>query len=200
MPASIYTLGPADIFVHLRGGGVTNPGQSVPRASAAVYWGTCQLSTEVNVKKYYNNVHNDLGGRQVPFVRIADGVEHELSLTLNRFDMNVWRSIQAGGGEPGNAGIEFATSRGAIHTGITDVAISWRYAFTQVAGLAPADSPLGRHYFSCTLIAARETRVGSRVEELTVLLTASPLYDPASRGFSLFTENPAFFTNLPAVN
>lgn len=201
MAALIYALGPADIFIHFRVG-IFSPGQGGTTTSKeSVYFGTCQTSVDVSPKYYRADVFSDLAGRQVPIVRVNEGVEHEILMTLNRFDMNVWRRIQAFGGLAGNSGIEFATTRGQIHTGIQDVALSWTYLFPNVGGISPADAPVGRYYYSATLRAAKESRVGSRTEELTLMWTASPLFDPPSRGFSLYTEDPNVVLNgLPATS
>ncbi len=196
MPASFYTLGPADIFVDFR---VSDNAGNVVSAEC-VYFGTSITSTEVQSKTYKLDVFNDLSGRQVPILRIDDGVEHDILLSLNRFDMDVWRRIQAGGSGPQNAGVEGRFTRGRIHTGVTDVGLRWLYSFPANGIAVPADSPIGRRYYSCTLRGGKESRVGSRVEELTLAFTATPLFNPNDRSFTLFSEISTFVTaGLPNI-
>jgi len=188
MAAAIHALGPADIYVGLRSGGI-------------YYFGTCMYSTEVTPKFYKNEVFNDLAGRNVPLARIDDGMEHDIVMTLNRFDMTVWRAIQAGGVVNRTSGTELSITRGAIHTGLTDVTLTWVYTFPQVAGLVAADVAVGRRYYSCTLRTGFETRKGSRAEELTCMFTATPLFNASSRAFTLFSEDPAVvLAGLPQPN
>lgn len=83
--ASIYSTGPALIYVGAQG---TAPGQ-------AKYLGTFERKPEIEIRKSYVPVMNDLGGSELPTDYCYEGQEGTVSGVMNRFNMNTLRALEA---------------------------------------------------------------------------------------------------------
>jgi hypothetical protein len=184
MPAMQATCGPIEHFVVF-------PGQSI-----ATYLGSAVLAPEQEAEDFKIPVLNDLGGRSVPFQLVQDGEQWMVMTTLNRFDLAVCRAIRAlpGGGAP--LGSETGIARGTLVIGLSDFQLILvnSYAGTPSAGVNAAALNAGRGFYSSTLLKYKESTVGTRVLEVSLAIQCNNVFNPATRGFSLYTES-----GLPAL-
>ncbi len=201
------TPGPIPLFVLFRG------------ASTANYLGTCITAPESEDEKFKIEVMNDLSGRSTPFQLVQDGEKWMVYATMNRFDMKVIekiRALESGGGDGAGAlnligntiagpttltpglGSESATARGTLVIGVSDfqlIALNSYYG-TPSAGLfvgGVSDLPYGRMYYSCNMRKYKESTVGSRVLDVAMAFECQNVYNQATRGFNLYTEDPSKF-------
>lgn len=185
MGAFKFTPGPILVYARFR----TN--------STAQFLGTGITSVEPEVQRYFLPSMNDLSGRSVPFQLVYDGEEHTIPFTTNRFDMNVWRAIRATNAGAAGLGAETAASRGTLHLGITDIELILvnTYAGTVVQGFSgtpgvpTVDLNAGRRYFSATLVAGKESTVGTRTLEVAMVFQCKNIFVPSTRGFALYSES-----------
>lgn len=191
MAALFMPPGPIDLFAFFRD-------------DFAMYIGTCKEAPEVDVRPAYIDIKNDIGGRSVPIQKMYDGEQHLLYLTAtNRFDWAGYKFMSRAS-VPGDVGpgvsIDGALNRGSLSLGLDDFEFVLRYSF----GGTPNNTvafPVGRRYYSCTLLGARESTVGSRLMEVSMVLEANGLFVPASRSFRLYTELEAdVLAGLPALS
>ena len=186
--------GPIDLFAKMRTTGLT------------WYIGTCREAPEVEVRPAFIDIKNDIGGRSVPVQKLYDGEQHLIYLTAtNRLDWAGYkamsRAIVGGGG--GLLGADGPLDRGSLVMGSTDFEFVLKYNFGTTV-VAP-EMPVGRRYWSCVLLGARESTAGTRLMEVSMILEANAVYTStgqspnANRSFSLYSEQAADVLNgLPA--
>lgn len=187
MSAVFYTPGAIDHFVKFRTG-ITR------------YLGTATVAPEVEVRPAFLNVINDLGGRSVPVHKVADRTQHVVTTTLNRFDWATYKALFPDGNTSAGA---FRTdsnlTHGVLTFGYLDFELILRYSYGGTA-VIPSDFPVGRRYWSGTTLASRESTVGTRVQEVSLVVECNELFDPPTRLFRLYSEIPADVLNgLPNV-
>jgi hypothetical protein len=157
----------------------------------------------VEVRPAWIDIKNDITGRSVPAGKIPDGEQHLLYLTAtNRFDWAGYK-FMARATVPGDIGsgvlIDNVISQNTIATGSDDFEFVLRYS---LGGLptSPAQMPVGRRYYSCVLVGARESTVGSKIMSVSMVLEANPLPNFATRTFRLYSELASdVLTGLPAL-
>lgn len=191
MPALQFTPGPIQIYLAPRSAGDT-----------FTYAGTCVTAPEPEGEKFKLPIMNDLSGRSVPFQLVQDGEMWNLAMTLNRFDIALWRTIRALESGGAALGSESGDARGTMVLGISDfqMVLINTYAGTPAGGPGGAGAALnsGRGWFSCNLRKYKESTVGTRVLEIAVAIEMQNLFDPATRGFHLYTESG--LPSLPSPN
>lgn len=191
MSALNHAPGPIDLFAKFRD-------------NTTVYIGTCKEAPEVEVRPGFIDIKNDLSGRLVPGQKVYDGEQHLIYLTaVNRFDWAGYKFMSRAEVALG-AGPAVSTdgplSRGSLVLGASDFEFVLRYSFGGTAA-ASDQMPVGRRYYSCILLGARESTVGSRIMEVSMVLEANGLFVPADRSFKLYTERQdQVLTGLPALN
>jgi hypothetical protein len=194
MAANLYTTGAIEHFVTVAG--------------TTYYLGTATTAPEIENRPAFLNVINDLGGRTVPFQKVPDRSQHIITTTLNRFDWAVYKRICMD--QINAAGIvrdESITTHGilalgsatTLSNGLADFELTLVYTLAGTP-VAPVDLPPGRRYWSCVVLGSKESTVGTRVEEVSLVLEANQLFDPVTRSFVLYSEVPGeVLTGLPAV-
>lgn len=187
MSAALYTPGPIEHYVKFRTG-VTR------------YLGTAVTAPEIEVRPAYINVQNDLGGRSVPFQKVADRKQHVISTTLNRFDWATYKAMLPDGVTSAGAfGADDNTTHGVLSLGYTDFELILRYAYGGTS-VIPSDFPVGRRYWSAVVLGSRESTVGTRVEEVALVIECNELFNPTLRTFRLYSEISAdVLPGLPAL-
>lgn len=184
MAAFQFTPGPIEHFVKFRGG-------------TTAYLGTAVLAPEIERRPAYINVQNDLGGRSVPFQKVYDGAQHIITTTLNRFDWDVYALLSE---DDVDIGFDSGTQRGSLVLGDQDFELVLVNSFSGSASLSSAYPP-GRRYWSCILLGARESTVGTRVTEVSLVFEANALFDASTRIFELFSDAPNDVSSgLPSVS
>lgn len=163
------------------------------------YLGTATTAPEVEGRPYYLNVINDLGGRSAPMQKVGDRQQHIVTTTLNRFDWAVYKAIVFASSS-GQLGGDSNFTQGVLTLNNLDFELA--LVFQQaVAGNTPTGFPVGRRYFSAQVIGYRESTVGTRVEEVTLVMECNELFDATTRQFALYSENSAtVLQGLPAVS
>lgn len=186
MPAGVFTPGPIDHYVQIAG-------QSSP-----LYLGTAVLAPDQEAEDFKIPVLNDLGGRSVPFQLVQDGEQWIVSTTLNRFDMQVMNLIRGlpsrGPGEGINLGTETGRARGTLVIGVNDFQLILvnTYAGTPSSGAGAGDLPRARGFYSATILKYGESTKGTRVLEASLIIQCNNVFNPQTRGFSLYAQgNPA---------
>lgn len=189
MAAVFNCLGPIDLYIKQRVAG------TVPASWS--YLGTCEHSPEVEIQDFYNDVFNDLGGRQVPTCTVYDGERHNVSATVNRFDYSVYKTLISRVPPPVLINAGEAMTRGRVYTGFDDALFLMTHSFKGVTGVDDGNMPAGRMYYGCKFVSARESSVGTRVATISLLLQMDPVPILPAAGrpisFALFTENPALW-------
>lgn len=173
------------------------------RDSTTMYIGTCEQAPEVEVRPAWIDIKNDITGRSIPAGKMPDGEQHLIYLTAtNRFDWAGYK-FMARAAVPGDIGpatlINNVISQNVIATGADDFEFVLRYSLGGSI-VSPAQMPVGRRYYSCVLLGARESTVGSKIMSVSMILEANPLTDFVNRTFRLYSELPAdVLTGLPAL-
>lgn len=205
MSLGIRTPGPIHLFARFRNN------------STGFYLGTCVAAPEPELEKFKIPVMNDLGGRSVPFQLIQDGESGYCVMTMNRFDYALVQSIRGlesrnakssinAGNLSGDleAGSEFSGARGTLVLGLND----WQliqvneYANTTAAGSFNGTSDLipARIFASANLRKYKESTVGTRVLEVSMVVEFQNIYNPAGLSFQggsaatlkgLYSEDPS---------
>lgn len=193
----VRTPGPIHLFARFR------------NSATGFYMGTCVAAPEPEAEKFKIPVMNDLSGRSVPFQLIQDGEIHMVMATMNRFDMFVIQNVRnVESGAPPTAasanpalGIETGFARGTLSIGVSDFELIFTNQYFNTAAQGPGitDLPAGRRYYSCNLRKYKESTVGTRVLEVAVAIECQNVFNPVSRGFSLYTEDPAAFGTLAPI-
>lgn len=182
MPAGQFTPGAIEHFVRFRGQSTFN------------YLGSAVIAPEQEAEDFKIPVLNDLGGRSVPFQLIQDGEQWLIMTTLNRFDMAILNAMRAlPGAGPGQAAIlgqETGRARGTLVIGSSDfeLALVNSYAGTPSAGANAQLLPPGRVFASTTILKYKESTAGTRVLEVSMAIQANNVFDPVSRGFTLYSQ------------
>lgn len=187
MPANFRPTGAIEHYVKFRHG-------------TTRYLGTATLAPEIEVRPAWIDIKNDLGGRTVPMDKVRDREQHVISTTLNRFDWDTYKALQGlgVGSSPAAVG-ETDLTHGTLTFGSSDFELALVYRLFGTSG-TPADTPQGRRYYSCVLLGARESTVGTRIMEVALVVEANQLFIPATRLFSFYSEVAADVTaGLPAV-
>lgn len=186
--AKFYTPGAIEHFVRFRNGSVS-------------YLGTAMVAPEVEARPAFLNVMNDLGGRSVPVDLVADRTQHLITTTLNRFDWATYKAMELSTlGAAGATKDENIFTHGTLTIGAADFELIWVYTLAGT-GVIPVDFPRGRRYYSCVIKGARESTVGTRVMELSLVIEANEVFNPTNRTFRLFSENSVdVLTGLPSVD
>lgn len=83
MTASLQSTGPAHFFC------------GVGQNSAALYLGTAEDRPIIQVRRFYENVRNDIAGPAVPYDRQFMGVDGIVGITLSRWDQVTLNRIQS---------------------------------------------------------------------------------------------------------
>jgi len=205
MSALFTPAGPIDLFVKLRD-------------NSTAYLGTCKEAPEVEVRPAFIDIKSDISGRTVPINKCFDGEQHLIYLTaVNHIDWLAYKFIsrattgglglvgQAIGGTGDTSRVDGPLDRGSLVIGSTDFELVLRYTFGGTV-VAP-ELPVGRRYWSCVLVGARESTVGSRLMEVSMVLEANSIYSSTGsssnggRTFKLYTEKPdEVLSGLPVVN
>lgn len=157
------------------------------------YLGTCVAAPEQEGEKFKIPIMNDLGGRSVPFQLVQDGETWMVMATMNRFNIsNIYTLLARESGIPGTAatvpGVETGASRGTLYIGVSDwqLVLVNGYAGTTSAGTTPANLPGGRLYYSANIRKYKESTVGTRVLEVAMAIELQNVFNPTTRGFSLY--------------
>ena len=188
MPSVFTTPGPIEIYWKQRINGATPANWS--------YLGTCLASPEVEIQDFYNEVYNDLGGRQVPTATVWDGERHNITLTLTRFDPYIYQSVRARAGNSVVIAAGENLVRGSLNTGFNDGMLLMVNAFD--GGLLDNGlMPRGRMYYAVNYMAGRENTTGTRTLDVSLILRADGLFLPVTRQFALYTENAALWGTVP---
>lgn len=194
MSSQVTTLGAGHWWARPRG------------QSTALYFGTTVTSAKIQSIQNKDDVMNDLGGRLTRFQWVYDGETDQISGVWNRFDWSTWITMREmcrvnaaiPGGTPG---VDGRLSRGSLGIGYFDFAMIWIPEF-QIAPAHPLinpQAPKGRIYYSCTIGTYSEDSIATRVEDLGCVFIADNLFDPTTRAFGLYSENPADFGTLAPI-
>jgi hypothetical protein len=182
MSSRFNALGPIEMFISQRVDGV---------ASTFYYLGTAVDSPDTDIKELYLPVMNDLGGRSASMQDVYDGGLHQISFTLNRFDYGVYNRLRVKSAGPViTEGGDSPTERGAVIRGIQDFQFLMVSTYKGVSVIDDGSQPAGRLYYYMKPLAFRESRTGTRVEEIACLLECTMGFDATTRGHTFYTENP----------
>lgn len=181
--------------------------------STAYFLGTAVTAPRASKEKYEIPVLNDIGGRSARFQSVQDGNEWKISTTLNRFDLNLCRSLRfldsgvaptvpATSGPPlgtaiGTLGTETGYARGTLVIGVSDFELILvnAYAGTPASGLpnlGSLDMATARTYYACSVMGYDESTEGTRVLEVAMAIQSRNVFnlttDQETRGFFGYSE------------
>jgi hypothetical protein len=187
--AAMLTPGTQNLWIQFRN-------QSNP-----LYWGTAVTSPEFTEVPHVIEVNNDISGRSEPLHILYDGSSAIVSVTVNRLDLGVTRTIRDTANRNGgfSAGQDGYNDRGAPILGRTDFSIIVANQFAAVNfGVNGINTGLnaGRKYYACTLMGYKESAAGTRMMEVACVFRAWGLWQGNGLGFKLYTEDPAQFGTL----
>jgi len=182
MASYFYAPGAIEHYVKLRSG-------------TTYYLGTAVTAPEIEGRPFYLNIINDIGGRSAPMNKVGDREQDIVTTTLNRFDYAVVNSILA----TGPAGEHNTRTQGTLTFEDLDFELIFVYA-AALAGYTSAGFPVGRRYYTSQVIGYKESTVGTRVEEITLVIECNELFIPSTREFKLYSEDTSIVTNgLPVA-
>jgi hypothetical protein len=162
-----------------------------------LYWGTAVTAPEFEEMPKYLEVMNDLSGRQEAHQLIYDGTSALITVTVNRLDLGVTRSLRDAAERQGvfNAGKDNYLARGSLVLGRSDFSVTVANQFANTVQASPGLNA-GRRYYSCTLMGYKESAVGTRAMEVAVVFRAWGRWLGPGLGHALYTEDPAELGNL----
>jgi hypothetical protein len=189
----VHTLGPAHIFVRFRG------------ESTALYLGTSETAPRIDKDPLALEVKNDLSSRQAPFQLVDDGEVHSYTTVLTRYDYAVMKRVldrYYHTGAVATMGRDDRFKRGSLVLGIGDFQLVHVNDFTGVSPthpLALPEQPAGRLYYSAVVSKAAEDAGATRAVFQPISFACNAVYDPNTRVFGLFTEDPSAFGSLAPI-
>lgn len=184
---AVYTPGSLQLFVQFRG-------QGSPQ-----YLGTCVTAPEQEREAFKIEVMNDLSGRSVPFQLVQDGEKWLVMATMNRFSLALLQQIRALESGGAALGSESGLARGTLVIGISDfqLVVVNTYAGTPAQGATGTPGTLAldlnnsRGFATCNVRKYKESTVGTRVLEVAMAIECLSVFNPATRGFTTYTEGGA---------
>lgn len=187
MASLFYAPGAVEHYVRIRG------------SSSAEYLGTAVTAPEVETRPAYLNVINDIGGRTLPMQKVGDREQHVITTTLNRFDYDVYNRLKITGNGSGGLGFHDNTTQGVLTLNYLDFELILVFAAVLANPAAFPAYPVGRRYWSGQIVGSKESTVGTRVQEIALVIECNELFNPANRVFDLYTEITSSVTSgLPS--
>lgn len=190
---------------------VTGPVQHFIRAGGAsgqIYFlGTCEVTPQMQRRKYKSDVKNDIAGNQLPFQRTYDGEAAMVSALLNRYSKDAWTEILLAGLSSGNVinpGNETRWSRGHLVFGQSTFELWQVYDnFFNPMG-SSANLEIGWYWPQVELLDHNTIAAGTRDEKLLLVFDCTPYWIPQAnhyavnsslneRGWVLYTNDPFDF-------
>lgn len=215
--ARLHPLGCTHLYVAFRPEGRTT-GAAFDATQGPVYLGTAESSPVVDAQQFYAGIKADRSGRTADWLLFDDGEEHVVSLVLNRFSGGVWRQVRDRHHHrlrSDTHGRDDRLKRGSVVQYSGDFQLYLRHEFTGFDPIHPGavaeipgidsfftpygftDSEPGRRYYSVVLQAFREDRTESRIDAVAASFRCTPLYDPGTKTFTLYSEF-ADYSSLPS--
>lgn len=183
MPTNFRPLGPIEHFVRPANTGTF------------LYLGTAQTSPMIKEGDAFLPIFNDVGGRSVPTQLIVDRRKAVVVTTLNRFNWTTYSTLKHMSGTTGSAVYqERVSDHGIPVLGLGSFDLFLGFTFGSV--FSANDTPTGRLYYGCVLKDWQEDSAGSRVVDLSLTIEHYGLWNPSTRTFARYSENPADWGTL----
>lgn len=182
---------------------VTGPVQHyvrVPTSDNLIYFlGTAEVTPQMQRRRYYQNVMNDLAGKTLPFQKTYDGEAATVSVALTRYSKEAWAAILDAGHTraltSGN-GRETRWSRGAPVYGQLTIELWQVYDNVFNPAGASAGLEIGWYWPQVTLVQHDTIAAGTQAEKLLLVFDCTPEWNfDGDRGWVLYENNPAYFPN-----
>jgi hypothetical protein len=164
------------------------------------YLGTSVTDPVMKEGDRYLPIFNSLGGRSVPMQLVGDRRMCMIVTTLNRFNWTNYNTLrQLTGPIDGATYFEREVDHGTLTLGTSssfDFLVL--YTFGNATGF-PSDSPNGRLYNGCVLKDWDEDPRASRTMDVTLTIESYGIYDPLTRVFSRYSEDPSHWAGASSV-
>lgn len=171
------------------------------------YLGTAEITPQMQRKKVYQNVLNDIWGKTLPAQRTYDGESALVSTLLTRFSRTAWDMIlrsgeAAGVTAAGLPGVETRISRGHGIFGRSDFRLWQVFEFALFPTVASANLEIGWYWPQVTLQDHDTVAAGTQAEKLMLVFDCQPRWlvqaspntvSGYERGWQLYSNDPADF-------
>ncbi len=189
--AKLWATGPVHIFVGISG-----------TAKSPIYLGTGETAPNIDIKIEYSPVMNDIGGDRLPFDRIYEGSEADISVVLTRWNEPTVAALMSVPNAAGVRGRQTPTDLGTLMGSEGYTFPVWllfpRSPLNAGGLLAQAGMPAGYRFFSCINM-GDSMQFGTRANKHHVMVHATRgwnrpgVYNPAIVGsFNNATADTTF--------
>lgn len=164
------------------------------------YLGTAVTDPVVKEGDRYLPIFNSMGGRSVPMQVIGDRRMSMVVTTINRLNWTNYNTLRKLTGIPGGATyFELETDHGTLTLGTSNsFEFLLLFTFGNATGF-PSDNPNGRLYGGCVLKDWDEDPRASRSMDITLTIESYGIFDPTTRTFSRYSEDPSFWPGAAAM-
>lgn len=199
--AYYYVAGPVHAYIRFPGRGL---GPYVPVGGLAGpihFLGHCTEAPEPTFVPQYVPVFSSLGGTMVPDDEIFMGGTYELTMELSRFDFTMVRRLSAfpmyGRGQ--NQGYESALDRGRLVQAQGDSFEVWlvNSFYNSPNSLAYPNMPIGFYFPSCRTKQVSPQKMSRDATKVNVQIKPISVRQARTGDFVTYTQDPAYFKNLP---
>ncbi len=186
--ASIFTTGPANIFV------------GIGANKTMLYLGTCMRPPRIRIRRGNVPVFNDLGGTQIPFDMMSSNQEAFTKGTLNRFNRPVMNALQAMPNPySGVRGLQQAGDIGSLYIqeGLAFPLVMQFPNYLIKPAMRAAGLPPGYLFYATWFEGPDDEDIGTTDNKIDSIFHSLSVFNPANGQMALYTTT---LPTLPAIN
>lgn len=179
-----------------------------PYSGGIYFLGTAEITPQVQMRRYVQNVMNDEAGKTLPIQKTFDGEAATVATTFTRFSKSAYNLLKTDALQP-VAGQETRWSRGGLVYGQKTFELWLIYdQFFNPAGTT-AGLEIGYYFPQVELLNHDTPSAGTQVEKKLLVFDCTPYRIPQAshtavdaskneRGFMLYSQDNANTTYFPA--
>lgn len=154
------------------------------------YLGTCETQPQMTLQRLMGPVFNDKAGRLSPFQFIHGGFVGMVGCAFTRFSHPGIAALKSF--TQVSAGRESRLARGSLILGNSSAVLYAKYTFYGTAN-ATTGLPPGRKFYAALWKNEDMLESGTAVQKPLLVWECHPIYDGATGGFNMYSEDPAEF-------
>lgn len=204
MASSFSSTGPIHIFCRIPASGAS------PRGAASggtiSYLGTAREYPNISVEPSWVPVMNDIAGPTVPADVFASGEDGSINIDINRFDYAVMQSVcnyPRSGRTPGGSarGTNTRLDRGLFALANKNSMEFWfQFSFYNTINTGDYTMIPGYYWPACVVVNTSPEVIGTRDHAIRLMLKPLNWWLAETGSFMLYSNDPSYFTNLPAIS
>lgn len=208
MAANLYCTGPVYVYVRIPPKGAGPRQSPVVGGNGAEFLGTAETNPNVEFIQGWAAVMNDLGGPERAFDKISTGEQPQMvEVDLDRFDYTVFNKVtnyprngrNNAGANPRGSNTRLDIGLFALANGATVECWLYYTFYNTVNSLDYPELIPGYYFPSCTIKGYAPTPSGTQVHKCRIMIDPLPWWQVSTGSFMLYSNDPAYFANLPAI-